>query len=82
MTSLPIWLVQRDLEFAAKRLMSPEVYRDFISHPTSRHHFREYLVKENTVGALDCDWDGKVMEELTGQIRSATQGIYGNIYFT
>lgn len=69
--------MQRDLEFAAKRLMSPDVYRDFVTHPKSRSHFREFLVKEKTVGALDCDWDGNVMEELAGQIRLATQGIYG-----
>lgn len=57
--------------------MSPEVYRDFVGSAVSRRKFRDFLVKEGTVGALDCDWDGKVVEELAGQIRSASQGIYG-----
>ena len=77
MTSLPIWLVQHDLEFAAMKLMSPEVYRDFVTNGASRKKFRDFLLKEGTVGALDCEWDGKVVEELAGQIRSASQSLYG-----
>lgn len=80
LTSLPIWLVQRDLEFAAMKLMSPEVYRDFITNAPSRRKFRDYLIKEGTVGTLDCEWDGKVVEELAGQIRSASQNLYGKFF--
>ncbi|KAF7973089.1 hypothetical protein HWV62_16294 [Athelia sp. TMB] len=76
LTSLPIWLVQHDLEYAAMKLMSPEVYRDFVTNGASRKKFRDFLLKEGTVGALDCEWDGKVVEELAGQIRSASQSIY------
>ncbi|KAJ7107050.1 hypothetical protein C8R44DRAFT_885719 [Mycena epipterygia] len=53
LSAMPTELVQRDVEFTMRALMSPEMFADMLADPLARQRFREFLAVDGATTELD-----------------------------
>ncbi|KAF7335403.1 hypothetical protein MVEN_02193000 [Mycena venus] len=64
--------VQRDVDFAVRALVSPEMFADMLSDPLARHRFREFLVSDGNTGTAELDFwtDAQFLAQSIEQLRA------------
>ncbi|TIB11509.1 hypothetical protein E3P92_02886 [Wallemia ichthyophaga] len=77
-TSLPTSLVQADLDYSMRHLLSENVFEELIRDPLGRHRFREYLEQSSSPSTYKLDYwtDVDVFERIVGQIRAGSQALH------
>ncbi|TIB92323.1 hypothetical protein E3Q19_01988 [Wallemia mellicola] len=77
-TSMPTSLVQADLDYSMRHLLSEKVFEELIRDPLGRHRFREYLEQagSSSIYKLDYWTDVDVFERIIGQLRAGSQALH------
>ncbi|KAF7298734.1 hypothetical protein MIND_00820900 [Mycena indigotica] len=76
LSALPNELVQKDVDYTLRAMMSPTAFARMLMEPLARHRFREFLIRDGGDGAKELDlWTdtrylGHAMEDLrnVGQV--------------
>lgn len=77
-TANPITLVQRDMDWSLRRLLSEKVFEELMGDALGRHRFREYLShNEGTENKLDMWFDMYNYQKMVDQIRKGSQALHG-----
>ncbi|KAF8323019.1 hypothetical protein DL93DRAFT_2070437 [Clavulina sp. PMI_390] len=77
-TSLPIYQIQRDLDFSMRKLVNIQVFEQLLEDPLGRHRFRDYLVSCGAQTAeLDMWLDLQNHAKLYQQFQANADAIYG-----
>ncbi|KAJ7620417.1 hypothetical protein FB45DRAFT_930173 [Roridomyces roridus] len=63
LTAMPTELVQRDVDYTLRALMSPELFKRMLDDPLARMRFREFLAASGTEGELDFWTDARFLAQ-------------------
>ncbi|KAJ7642209.1 hypothetical protein FB45DRAFT_902032 [Roridomyces roridus] len=63
LTAMPTKLVQRDVDYTLRALMSPELFKRMLEDPLARMRFREFLAATGTEGELDFWTDARFVAQ-------------------
>ncbi|KAJ7641935.1 hypothetical protein FB45DRAFT_901391 [Roridomyces roridus] len=63
LTAMPTELVQRDVDYTLRALMSPELFKTMLEDPLARMRFREFLAASGTEGELDFWTDARFVAQ-------------------
>ncbi|KAJ7765950.1 hypothetical protein DFH07DRAFT_916233 [Mycena maculata] len=67
---MPMGMVQRDIDFTIRALMSPEMFASMLMDPLARQRFREFLSMDGSAGELDFWTDAQFLGQSMDQLRS------------
>ncbi|KAJ7112818.1 hypothetical protein C8R43DRAFT_133480 [Mycena crocata] len=73
LSSMPtemVGLVQRDVDFTMRALMSPEMFANMLNDPLARQRFREFLAVDGTTAELDFWTDAQFLTQSMDQLRA------------
>ncbi|TIA88042.1 hypothetical protein E3P81_03670 [Wallemia ichthyophaga] len=78
LTSHPISLIQADLEWSLRHLMSEQVFEQLLHDSLGRYRFRQFLetLSPDSVSKLDCWTDTAVYDKLVNQIKAGSEVLY------
>ncbi|TIB68168.1 hypothetical protein E3Q17_03752 [Wallemia mellicola] len=78
LTAHPISLIQADLEWSLRHLMSEQVFEQLLTDSLGRYRFRQFLetLSPDSVSKLDCWTDTTVYDKLVNQIRAGSEVLY------
>ncbi|KAJ7503241.1 hypothetical protein B0H11DRAFT_1984644 [Mycena galericulata] len=70
LSPMPTDVVQRDVDFTMRALMSPEMFGNMLADPLARQRFREFLSVDDSTGELDCWTDAQFIAQSMEQLRT------------
>ncbi|KAJ6578144.1 hypothetical protein B0H19DRAFT_1338142 [Mycena capillaripes] len=70
LSSMPTEMVQRDVDFTTRALMSPEMFAHMLTDSLARQRFREFLAVEGSTAELDFWTDAQFLAQSMEQLRT------------
>ncbi|KAJ7623906.1 hypothetical protein DFH06DRAFT_1008721 [Mycena polygramma] len=70
MSSIPAEMVQRDVDFTLRALMSPEMFASMLADPLARQRFREFLAVDGSTAELDFWTDTRFLAQSIEQLHA------------